>query len=66
MDIRINETAKLLYMVLLDRSRLSAGKTKAIFNPVKNSITGIGWTNVDGTEDQTVIDINTEGQSLDY
>lgn len=25
MDIRINETAKLLYMVLLDRSRLSAG-----------------------------------------
>ena len=30
MDIRISETAKLLYMVLLDRSRLSAGNARWI------------------------------------
>lgn len=33
--------------------------------PVKNAIPGTGWTNTEGTEGQTSIDISTVGRSLD-
>ncbi|MBR5091394.1 MAG: InlB B-repeat-containing protein, partial [Ruminiclostridium sp.] len=43
-----------------------AGKNKAIFDKVKNSVPGTGWDNTAGTGDGTAIGTSTDGQALTY
>ena len=43
----------------------ASGSTSAISGNVANSIPGIGWTNTEGTEGETVIDASNEAKSID-
>jgi len=44
-----------------------SGYTSAVLEgSIKNEKDGKGWTNVDGTEGETAIPVNTEGASYDY
>ena len=42
----------------------ASGKTGAVDAIVKNAVSGIGWTNREGTEGKTVFKINKQGQTL--
>ncbi len=49
----------------------ASGIDKAVYSstsetPIKNSITGTGWTDTAGTEGAAVIPVSTTGQSFDY
>ena len=44
----------------------AAGETYAIKGTLVNSIDGSGWTDSAGTEGQAVIEVSTEGQTLEY
>ncbi len=46
-------------IVMVDGILIAAGSTRAVSKTIKNSITGIGWTNTEGTEGETVINVNT-------
>ena len=43
----------------------ASGSTSAISGNVANSIPGIGWTNTEGTEGETVIDASNVAKSID-
>jgi hypothetical protein len=47
-----------------ESSVMAAGHVKAIFGSVKNLKNGTGWTNKEGTEGQSFIDISSTGQDL--
>ena len=52
-------------VIIDNESPLTAiGKGQAIEGQVKNMIDGTGWTNIDGTQGQTKINISSEGQDL--
>ena len=44
---------------------IAAGNNKAISGTVKNSISGFGWTDKEGTEGKADIAVSSEGQTLD-
>ncbi len=55
------------YEVIIKSGNVTAkGSDKGIYGNVKNAIAGIGWTNVEGTEGQTDIAVNTGGQDLNF